>query len=118
MSAVQKQHVNHPNTWRKAFVGTIDDISAAAQWVDKIAADRKFPQHLVFALQVCLEELLTNVWQYPDGVGDAALVRNHIHNLRRKIEQDPERPLILQSRHGPGYVIKARAQIEDQSRAS
>jgi|SRR5690606_5580679 len=64
------------------------------------------------------EELLTNVWQYPDGVGDAALVRNHIHNLRRKIEQDPERPLILQSRHGRGYVIKARAQIEDQSRAS
>jgi DNA-binding response OmpR family regulator len=64
------------------------------------------------------EELLTNVWQYPDGVGDAALVRNHIHNLRRKIEQDPERPLILQSRHGRGYVIKARTHIEDQSRAS
>jgi DNA-binding response OmpR family regulator len=64
------------------------------------------------------EELLTGVWQYPDGVGDAALVRNHIHNLRRKIEQDPERPLILQSRHGRGYVIKARTQIEDQSRAS
>lgn len=64
------------------------------------------------------EELLTNVWQYPDGVGDAALVRNHIHNLRHKIEQDPERPLILQSRHGRGYVIKARTQIEDQSRAS
>jgi two-component system response regulator VanR len=63
------------------------------------------------------EELLTGVWQYPDGVGDAALVRNHIHNLRRKIEQDPERPLILQSRHGRGYVIKARTQIEDQSRA-
>lgn len=61
MSAVQKQSVNHPNTWRKAFVGTIDDISAAAQWVDKIAADQKFPEHLVFALQVCLEELLTNV---------------------------------------------------------
>jgi DNA-binding response OmpR family regulator len=64
------------------------------------------------------EDLLMNVWQYPNGVGDAALVRNHIHNLRRKIEQDPERPLILQSRHGRGYVIKARTQIEDQSRAS
>jgi len=54
------------------------------------------------------EELLANVWQYPDGVGDAALVRNHVHNLRRKIEIDPERPLIIQSRHGRGYVVKAR----------
>ncbi len=61
MNAVQKQHVNHPNTWRKAFVGTIDGISAAAQWVDTIATGQKFPEQLVFALQVCVEELLTNV---------------------------------------------------------
>ncbi len=61
------------------------------------------------------EELLANVWQYPDGVGDAALVRNHVHNLRRKIEIDPERPLIIQSRHGRGYVVKARIQFEDET---
>lgn len=59
------------------------------------------------------EELLANVWLYPDGVGDAALVRNHVHNLRRKIEQDPDRPMIIQSRHGRGYVIKARVQVEE-----
>jgi len=61
------------------------------------------------------EELLANVWQYPDGVGDAALVRNHIHNLRRKIEVDPERPLIIQSRHGRGYVVKARVELQDEA---
>ena len=61
MNSVQKQQVTHPNTWRKAFIGTIDDISAAAQWVETIAADQQFPEELVFALQVCLEELLTNV---------------------------------------------------------
>jgi DNA-binding response OmpR family regulator len=60
------------------------------------------------------EDLLANVWQYPDGVGDAALVRNHIHNLRRKMEHDPERPAVIQSRHGRGYVIKARVQFEDE----
>ncbi len=59
------------------------------------------------------EDLLAGVWQYPKGVGDAALVRNHIHNLRRKIEDDPERPLIIQSRHGRGYVIKARVLVDD-----
>ena len=61
MNAVSKQQASHPNTWRKAFVGTIADISAAAQWVDTIAADQQLPEQLVFALQICLEELLTNV---------------------------------------------------------
>lgn len=61
------------------------------------------------------EELLANVWQYPDGVGDSALVRNHIHNLRHKIEVDPERPMILQSRHGRGYMVKAQALVEGES---
>lgn len=59
------------------------------------------------------EDLLARVWRYPDGVGDAALVRNHIRNIRRKIEIDPERPLILQSRHGRGYVVKANPRIEN-----
>ncbi len=61
MNAVQKQHVNHPRTWRKAFTGTLDDISAAAKWLDAIAVEQQFPEQLVFALQVCLEELLTNI---------------------------------------------------------
>jgi two-component system alkaline phosphatase synthesis response regulator PhoP len=56
-------------------------------------------------------ELLTHVWQYPRGVGDAALVRNHVRNLRRKLEDNPERPAIIQSRHGRGYVIRAYIQI-------
>lgn len=59
------------------------------------------------------EDLLASVWQYPDGVGDAALVRNHIHNLRQKIETDPEHPEVIQSRHGRGYVVKARVQMEE-----
>jgi DNA-binding response OmpR family regulator len=62
-----------------------------------------------------VEDLLSSVWRYPDGVGDAALVRNHIRNLRRKIESDPERPAILQSRHGRGYVVKAHIQIEQSA---
>ncbi len=61
------------------------------------------------------ETLLTTVWRYPSGIGDSALVRNHIRNIRRKIEVDPERPVILQSRHGRGYVIKARPEIEMES---
>jgi DNA-binding response OmpR family regulator len=60
------------------------------------------------------QTLLMDVWQYPAGTGDTALVRNHIRNLRRKLEDDPERPAIIQSRHGRGYAVKARVQIQNQ----
>lgn len=52
-------------------------------------------------------DLLETIWQYPPGEGDAALVRNHIRNLRRKIEDDPDYPSILVSLHGRGYTINA-----------
>ncbi|GAB1421051.1 response regulator transcription factor [Anaerolineales bacterium] len=57
-------------------------------------------------------DLLANVWKYPQGIGDSALVRNHIRNLRRKVEDNPERPAIIQSRHGRGYVVKANIRFE------
>lgn len=56
-------------------------------------------------------DLLAEVWNYPGNVGDAALVRNHIRNLRRKIEPDPDRPAIITSRHRRGYMIAARVEI-------
>ena len=59
-------------------------------------------------------DLLMNVWQYPSDAGDAALVRNHIRNLRRKLELSPERPEIIQSRHGRGYTIKAQIEFVEE----
>ncbi|MBI5930171.1 MAG: response regulator transcription factor [Chloroflexi bacterium] len=52
-------------------------------------------------------DLLEKVWDYPSGSGDTALVRNHIHNLRNKLEYDPDRPRIIVSLHGRGYRINA-----------
>lgn len=48
-------------------------------------------------------ELLKHVWDAPNG--DPALVRNHMRNLRRKLESDPERPRLLISAHGRGYAL-------------
>lgn len=59
-------------------------------------------------------ELLGNVWNYPDGVGDSALVRNHIRNLRRKLESNPDHPTIVKSRHGRGYSIHAQIFINER----
>jgi DNA-binding response OmpR family regulator len=56
-------------------------------------------------------DLLADVWRYPGNVGDAALVRNHIRNLRRKIEPDTDRPTIILSRHRRGYMVAARVEV-------
>jgi len=56
-------------------------------------------------------DLLSEVWKYPDGVGDTALVRNHIRNLRRKLEINAEHPEIIDSRHGRGYSVRAHVQF-------
>ncbi len=92
MNAVQKQNVNHPNTWRKAFIGTIDDISAAAQWVDTIAAEQQFPEQLVFALQVCLEELLTNVVRHGGAKSSGDLSEVPVPPLNVEISYQHRRP--------------------------
>ncbi|MBN1679185.1 MAG: response regulator transcription factor [Anaerolineae bacterium] len=52
-------------------------------------------------------QLLEAVWNYPPGAGDEALVRNHIRNLRRKLEKHPDRPAIIISSHGRGYSLNA-----------
>jgi DNA-binding response OmpR family regulator len=53
-------------------------------------------------------DLLEKLWGYPPGGGDTALVRNHIRNLRRKIEDNPDHPAIIVSLHGRGYTISAQ----------
>ena len=61
--------------------------------------------------------LLEHLWGYPPDGGDTALVRNHIHNLRRKIEPDPDHPTIIMSAHGRGYSVNARVAFQDNAPA-
>ena len=117
MNAVQKQHVNHPNTWHKAFIGTIDDISAAAQWVDTIAAEQQFPEQLVFALQVCLEELLTNVVRHggAKSSGDLSEVPAPPLNVEISISTGAQRVSMTVEDNGrPFDVVNAPAHRIDQ----
>jgi DNA-binding response OmpR family regulator len=51
------------------------------------------------------ERLLQEVWEYPSGTGDPALVRMHIKNIRDKIENNPKRPRFLRTISRHGYTI-------------
>ncbi len=53
------------------------------------------------------EQLLKEVWDYPSGMGDPALVRMHVKNLREKIEEDPRAPRFLCTMSRHGYTIPA-----------
>jgi len=50
-------------------------------------------------------DLLEKVWNYPPETGDPALVRNHVRNLRRKLEDDPDHPRIVVCLQGRGYSV-------------
>lgn len=51
------------------------------------------------------ERLLQEVWLYPAGVGDPAVVRWHVKNLRRKIEEEPDKPVRLRTISHHGYIL-------------
>jgi serine/threonine-protein kinase RsbW len=117
VNAVQKQHVNQPNTWRKAFIGTIEDISAAAQWVNMIAAEQKFSEQLVFALQICLEELLTNIVRHggAKSSGDLSEVPIPPLNVEISISTGAQRVSMTVEDNGkPFDVVNAPAHRIDQ----
>jgi DNA-binding response OmpR family regulator len=54
------------------------------------------------------ERLLQEVWLYPAGVGDPAVVRWHVKNLRRKIEAEPDKPVRLRTISHHGYILVSR----------
>jgi two-component system KDP operon response regulator KdpE len=51
------------------------------------------------------EQLLARVWG-PDCVESRNILKQHIHNLRQKLEPDPRRPQRIVSRWGEGYLFK------------
>src|SRR5262245_19171530 len=55
-----RQAVNQ-SSWQRSFSAAIAEITSAARWIDSITAELAIPQSRVFAMQVCLEELMSNI---------------------------------------------------------
>ena len=53
---------------------------------------------------VSTERLLTHVWGHR-GSGDRQLLKQLVHRLRQKIEDDPSAPAYLQTESGAGYRL-------------
>lgn len=49
------------------------------------------------------ESILTGVWGFKDVGPDTRMVDMHVSHLREKLEQDPKRPVYLQTVRGFGY---------------
>lgn len=100
------------------------DAMRRQAWVDKILVDLT-PTEFDLLLYLCereeqycsADDLLQSVWHYPPTVGDTALVRNHVHNLRTKLEMNANRPQIIVSLHGRGYRVNARIQFIGEKNA-
>jgi serine/threonine-protein kinase RsbW len=74
------------NRWHRVFSGAIPEIAAAASWIESIAADLDLPGRLVFVMQVCLEELMSNIVRH-GGV--------HSSSTAYLPLTDPENPLLI-----------------------
>jgi DNA-binding response OmpR family regulator len=58
------------------------------------------------------ERLLQEVWEYPPGTGDPALVRMHIKNIRDKVETEPKQPRFLRTVSRHGYTVVPAQSIQ------
>lgn len=54
------------------------------------------------------DRLLQEVWEYPPGTGDPALVRMHVRNLRSKIEPEgAAQPVFIRTVSRRGYTLRS-----------
>lgn len=102
----RKRHISTPSPML-----TLNDMEKSVRLRDRQVELTPTEYDLLEALcrnpgeHIPASALLEKVWHYPPGVGDPALVRNHVRNLRLKLENDPDRPRIVTSAHGRGYTV-------------
>jgi phosphoserine phosphatase RsbU/P len=62
--------MSSPTVWRQSFRRTLEGAIAAERWLCAAAEEARLPEPVPFAMQVCLEELFTNIVRH--GSADSA----------------------------------------------
>ena len=60
----------------------------------------------------CKEQIYDRVWKEP-YYGDYNIVMSHIRNIREKIEDNPSKPVYIQTVWGVGYRFNQALQIRE-----
>jgi anti-sigma regulatory factor (Ser/Thr protein kinase) len=80
------------DSMRRRFNGSMGEIINTAHWLDGIAISNDLPADTVFALQVCAEEILTNIVRHCGSSGPQIEidVRVDPHHVELVIVDDGE----------------------------
>jgi anti-sigma regulatory factor (Ser/Thr protein kinase) len=93
------------NYWQRSFGAAIPEVTAAAEWIDSIAAALPISDSQLFAMQVCLEELMLNIVLH-GGKGDPLTISIAVQALPDRVVMtvdDDGRAFDLE--HAPGKAI-------------
>jgi serine/threonine-protein kinase RsbW len=59
-------------TWKSAFPATLNGVADALRWLEALASAQGFPEDMSYGIQLCVEELFTNVVRHGGGVWEEA----------------------------------------------
>jgi serine/threonine-protein kinase RsbW len=51
-------------TWYRDFSGSLTEIGMATRWAGQVASELALPSEKSYALRICVEELLTNIFRH------------------------------------------------------
>jgi len=83
---------------RREFTGSLLEAAATVAWIERIADEQKWPHRVAFVIQVCAEELLTNIVCHgaAESTDIAVELSEGVNQVRMTIEV-----------HGPPFDIAA-----------
>jgi len=93
---------SHQNCWHRVFNGALLEISSAVSWVESIASELGLPGPQAFAMQVCLEEIMSNAVRHGGSSSISVTVKALADRITMTIEDNGHAFDVAQA---PGKVI-------------
>jgi len=88
-------------SWHRLFRGHMLEIPCAASWIESIAADLDLADSKSFAMQVCLEELMSNIVRH-----------GQVRSASKPMQMDP----LIISITVDGFADRTVVTVEDNGR--
>ena len=107
-----------PLPWTSQFPATLKGVIDAAAWLETVAEAEGFPDELSFDIQLCVEELFTNVVRHGGGRWDeaeAAGSPSPVHVSIRVARADDVVTVVLEDNGTPFDVAAAPAKAAEGS---